>query len=165
MKTMNKKIRLVLGVFVLAWSAIILFLSSQSGEASAQTSSYLAKPLVDWICGLYRSRLNPQGEYGVYLAVQWFVRKTAHFAEYAIWGGLLLGFLTACQKRMPVLWTTLFSVLFAACDELFQLLFGRSGMWQDVLLDTVGAAAGAVFTWLAVCAFCLQRQTFHKSEQ
>ena len=88
-----------------------------------------------------------------------FVRKTAHFTEYAILG--LLFYLNlkhhsnkkqplnhhSSQKQSPKLFALaiLFSALYACTDEFHQLFVpGRTGQPFDVLVDTLGAAFGCL---------------------
>lgn len=88
-----------------------------------------------------------------------FVRKTAHFTEYAILG--LLFYLNlrhhsnkkqslkhhSSQKQSPKLFALaiLFSALYACTDEFHQLFVpGRTGQPFDVLVDTLGATFGCL---------------------
>ena len=75
-----------------------------------------------------------------------FVRKTAHFCEFALLGAelrllfLLLGFGTV-QGHM----NTLFAALAAGVtDETIQYFYGRGSMVLDVVLDFCGAFFGAL---------------------
>lgn len=86
------------------------------------------------------------------------IRKTAHFAEYAVLGALTA---KACGvygghrifNRDAL--TLLFWVPFA--DETIQLFVaGRSGQISDVWLDMSGAAVGLVIT--AGVLFCLRKK-------
>lgn len=65
------------------------------------------------------------------------IRKAAHFAEYAVLGGLLFG-ATAGGKRSPA-FPPLMGLLTAMTDETIQLFSeGRSGQISDVWLDFSG---------------------------
>ena len=73
------------------------------------------------------------------------VRKAAHFALYSLLGFSLTGVFQH-QKRVPKLPTAIFlSAVFAALDEFHQhFVEGRGPQMSDVLLDTAGAASGAL---------------------
>lgn len=75
-------------------------------------------------------------------------RKTAHFMEFAtlsIWAAWLLHLY---EKNRPFIAGGAFSSLYAATDELHQLVVpGRAGLFSDWLIDSAGAALGAVFLW------------------
>ena len=68
-----------------------------------------------------------------------FIRKCAHFTEYAILG-LFAGF---AFKKEYFIKIVLLCVLVASCDETIQLFVeGRSGQVSDVLIDSIGSLTG-----------------------
>ena len=84
-----------------------------------------------------------------------FIRKAAHFGEFAVLGLLLcfdllaFGLLTGAKKRYISLLLSLTPIpacaLLAAVDEWIQTFSeGRAPQLQDVLLDTAGAASTVV---------------------
>lgn len=82
---------------------------------------------------------------------QVYIRKTAHFVEFA-----LLGMEWGIARRWlatRVRWMALaVGPIVAVCDELLQhLSVGRSPQVLDVAIDCVGYAAGLAATW-AACA-------------
>ena len=82
-----------------------------------------------------------------------FVRKTAHFVEYAALGGLVTCCLCSYGVRRPQWKATGISATAAVCDELIQAITpGRSCQASDMLLDACGAVCGAlalfVLFWL-----------------
>lgn len=82
----------------------------------------------------------------------YIIRKTAHFAEFLVIGGLLLSCAYSFDRFKPYRYG--FAVLFvglftAVIDEFIQLFFeGRSAEITDVLLDFSGVVAGALFMLL-----------------
>ena len=78
-------------------------------------------------------------------AVHTFVRKTAHFTEYAV-----LGFFTykavSCDvldRKKAVLTAQLISTGYASTDEIHQMFVpGREGKVFDVMIDSCGAFCG-----------------------
>ena len=71
-----------------------------------------------------------------------FIRKCAHFIEYAILG-VFAGFAFKIEYFIKVF---LLCALVASTDECIQLFVeGRSGQFSDVLLDSVGACTGLLF--------------------
>ena len=74
-----------------------------------------------------------------------FVRKVAHFAEYALLGAECAGLTVLLARRVfsPYLWADLFAVLMVAVlDEFLQSFVGRTSLVGDVLLDFSGALVG-----------------------
>lgn len=79
------------------------------------------------------------------------VRKTAHFAEYAILGFFVAGaYVTADKKKcIKVLIPWLIATFYAATDELHQVFVpGRDGNIKDVILDSAGALFGVAMMFL-----------------
>jgi VanZ family protein len=75
------------------------------------------------------------------------VRKGAHFTEYAVLAISLIIHLLAWKFQGMKLFTisVAISAVYAATDEFHQTFVpGRAGMMKDVLLDTMGAATGAL---------------------
>ena len=107
---------------------------------SREDSSNLSLGLTAWL----RSIGLPVGEH--------FVRKTAHFCEFALLGGeltLLLrlrggrGFQCFCNSAFAALLT-------AVADETIQIFSGRGSQVADVVLDFSGAVLGILaFTLIA----------------
>lgn len=88
-----------------------------------------------------------------------FVRKLAHFAEYAVLGGLLTVCARAYTENFRRLWlvTAISAGAVAVCDELIQAVTpGRSCQASDMLLDFAGAVFGAAVTVLLL-AVCLRK--------
>ena len=104
----------------------------ESREQSAVVSNFL------------RQILDPAGKIPVY-KFHHFVRKTAHFVEFAILGGLIGGLFQVIRSRtgrglyvLPVLLVVLVAVL----DEYIQTFTGRGSGVSDVLLDCYGGLFG-----------------------
>ncbi len=83
--------------------------------------------------------------------VEFFIRKGAHFFSY-----LFLGFfwVLGLHKRMRDEWLVvvlalLLSVGYAAFDEFRQVFHpGRTGLMEDVFLDSAGALVGVFLSWI-----------------
>ncbi|MGG6313257.1 VanZ family protein [Paenibacillus macerans] len=102
--------------------------------------------------------------------VEFFIRKAAHFFSYALLAALFvyaLGGRSRPDRRQPaaairsnaaggdlrarLLYAILLSFLYACSDELHQMLTpGRTALFQDVLLDTIGAACGTLFAFILI---------------
>ena len=124
-------------LLVLAWAGVIWQFGSDT--YSLDRTSRLLQPLIDWILA------------GVDLAtrlrIHAWIRKSAHFIEYAILA--LLAFraalLSAERHRIgTAFWVALFFVAtLAAADEFRQSLStARTGSPYDVLIDVAGGLIG-----------------------
>ncbi|MBR3560402.1 MAG: VanZ family protein [Oscillospiraceae bacterium] len=120
--------------------AIFLF-SSQPAEISNETSKGALRKLLEFFLGESTEALIREYNHPL--------RKVAHFTLYAMLGFSLTGVFQH-QKRvhkMPL--AVLLSAGFAALDEFHQSFVpGRGPQMTDVLLDTAGAATGAVLMTL-----------------
>lgn len=130
---------LVFHVAVLLWTALILSFSMQTAVDSSGKSDFIVSLLQ---------------KIGLTDISQHFIRKCAHFVEFAVLGILLMlarntsahaGAFSALRPFYP-----LYALLVPLCDETVQSFYpGRSPQISDVWLDFAGAVTGA-----AVC-FCI----------
>lgn len=145
-KTWRERLWLYAPLFL--WIGVIFFLSSSQG-AMSKTSLFI-RPLLEWLFPL-----APEETLQIYHG---YIRKFAHFAEYA-----MLGFFASRAfrhsgkeflQRFWYIFAFLVVVLVASIDETNQSFnAARTGSIYDVLLDASGGAAMIVFLWL------LQRNT------
>ena len=138
----QKYIVIALSVLV-ALSIIFIFSNSlKNGERSNAESSKiieLVKPILDAIFG--ENVLN----------VRYVVRKSAHFAEFALLGCLTLTLVRALTEYTgkKLLFAGLFGTLsVAVIDEYIQSFTGRTSLVGDVVLDFSGALFGMLATYL-----------------
>lgn len=125
---------------------MIFGFSTEPAEQSDSTSGIIARRVADAIRPGWET-LQQQEKEAFFDSVQYFVRKTAHFTEFA-----LLGFsLRICQeswagrkrKLNPLSWAG--ATGYAVLDEIHQrTVDGRSGQWQDVLIDSAGVLTGVM---------------------
>jgi VanZ family protein len=130
---------------VLIWMALIF---SASGDShSYEHSSRLITPLLHW--------LFPQMPATRVDAIVYFVRKCLHLTEYAMLALLLWRAMQKPMKNDPRPWTwrsarlaLLLVILYAASDEFHQTFVpARSALVSDVVVDTIGGAAGLLALW------------------
>lgn len=97
--------------------------------------------------------LDPGGRIDDDVFHHW-LRKAAHFSEYAALGLCLCGFLHNLpwkRETLRIPCSLMLCIVFAAVDEWIQLFSdGRSANVWDVLLDSAGAAVGIAIVLLFV---------------
>ena len=126
--------KLIMLLLPLAWMGIIFYFSHQPAEQSAELSNGLVSKLIE----IFHLPFTDH-----------FVRKSAHFSEYA-----LLGIFTVNAMRLffskNSLWVALTVCSFySVTDEIHQFFIpGRSCQFSDMLLDTAGSAVGIFLWWL-----------------
>lgn len=144
--TKRQALTLLLILCTLGAQIFIFSNSLKGGEESAKQSGAvveIVRPSVEQI--LPAVKVEPTED-----NVVRFVRKAAHFLEFA-----LLGFLCCVTARMftkkKVLFLTIpfgYSVLTAFADEGIQLFSqGRAGRFTDVLIDSGGALTGLLLAF------------------
>ena len=136
----------------LATYAFIFYNSARTGEeSSAQSGS-----LVAWIQRVFKTIApnsfiaNAQGK--DYEKLHSIVRTLAHFAEFGLLGASLIWCFASYTRRgfwfiVPLALILLSPVL----DECIQLFASaRVADVKDLIVDTVGGYAGALFAWITV---------------
>ena len=162
MKWLNGKawLRLMLWLAVLATAGMIFWFSAQNGAASSQLSGGITEKVVEAVEPDYDSLPEPEQQ-TLFDAVQFAVRKSAHFSEYALLGLLLRLLCASYALRRGGLVAWLCGTGYAATDELHQwFVAARSAMWQDVCLDSSGVLAGVLLATgiLALIAYRRNRR-------
>lgn len=141
----NKKIlitRIVLIILIILWAILVFGMSNQQGEASSGLSRKI-------------TALFFKTEEQIAL-VEPYVRKIAHFSEYAIGGILFLSlFLTyEWSDKRRIITSILLGIWYAIFDEIHQLFVPeRSGNIIDVLIDSLGICFGVCFMMLVYKIF------------
>ena len=137
--------RVVLTVLTVAAVAAIFYNSSQSAIESTERSS----PLTDWINGILAGFPIP------FSVTESFIRKLAHFTEYAILGAMLsvTYYVYQLKIRTALISTLITGAVIATIDEIIQLFpAGRSCQISDILLDCCGVAFATAIVMLIIRA-------------
>lgn len=138
-------IRVFTFLLPVAFMVVIFLFSAQPAEESAELSG----SLVDEFFRLLHIRLSEH-----------FVRKAAHFTEYAVLGALTLNAFRVNFERPHTLTALAVCAVYSMSDEFHQRFVpGRACRLADVLIDTSGAAAGIIL--LCLFFFLLQRRNKH----
>ncbi len=134
---------------VLLWLALIFSASAdpQSYQHSAELFG-LFEPLLHW--------LFPQMPPEQIGDLHHLFRKCCHLTEYAVLAPLLWRAIRKPVKNQPRPWNwpearlaLLLVMFFAATDEFHQIFVpSRTSLVSDVMIDTVGGAAGLFALWI-----------------
>lgn len=131
---------------------IIFIFSSQIATTSDENSLPIAQVAYEIYENISNQEIEQSKEQNIINGINTFVRKSAHFLEYALLSFLIAFHIWACNKKVNVIFlmAIIFSFLYASSDEFHQLFVeGRSGQFRDVLIDTSGAVLGSlIFTKL-----------------
>ena len=130
--------------------------SSQNADDSSTESIRITQELLCVIRDRLRLSWTPS-QLSLYIErSEFFIRKLAHFSEYAALGLSLILPLCAFysgsfKKKTPFLTSWIICIAYAASDELHQFFSpGRSPQIRDVVIDSFGALAGILLGLLLI---------------
>lgn len=132
-------------------ASIIFSFSADTGEESGELSAEITNKVLT-IFGISEENASSQEYQKMKTTMEFFIRKLAHFSEYALLGFMCCVFFRTFKQKMWL--TTLFSLLlsisYAALDEWHQSFVpGRGPGVGDVLIDSSGAICGVLAALLA----------------
>ena len=147
---MNKKG--IVMIMLIVW-AFIIFMFSQQPYKQQDLAPILVRLLegrkslgwLDRISFMFDGREVSVSYLGTVHFVEFFIRKGVHFSIFAVLGSLMF---LLCHSLIKNKWRMVaiswVSVVFYAClDEIHQYYTdGRSALWQDVVIDSVGGLFG-----------------------
>lgn len=146
MNSKNRKIAVtvVTAIFILALYGIIFAFSEQDGKESSSVSRKVSVACVNTVNKMTKQSWSEKDKLEITDSVEPFVRKLAHFSEYALLGLLICILLSQWirkQLRFSMLW-----IFLSACADEFHQTFvpGRDGNFLDVLIDSSGGLLGVL---------------------
>lgn len=133
---------------VLLVMILIFCFSAENGEQSGRTSG----EIVRWIAERLIPHFTEQSDAEQAALIEratFFVRKAAHFSEFAALGFFLCLHLSVLRRRIPIprypVWAFAIGSLYGVSDEIHQRFVpGRSGEWRDMLIDSAGVLLGTL---------------------
>ena len=127
---------------------VVIFMFS---SFPAEQSSGMSSPLVDWPLSLIENLFGVAISFEVRDFFHSLVRKAAHLLIYLALGvttANTVRHITSNRKRVFLI-SLCWSSFYALTDEIHQYFVpGRSCMWQDWVLDTVGVLIGIGLVFL-----------------
>lgn len=113
---------------------------------------------------LYWNRIISVDTSGYYYFVEFLIRKATHFFGYGFVGVIFYGIYRHLRWRFPALIAIISIFVIASLDEYRQSLTpGRTGIFQDVLLDTCGAVV--CISFFALLLFIVRGTTKVQSQK
>ncbi|MGM9936226.1 MAG: VanZ family protein, partial [Candidatus Ornithomonoglobus sp.] len=147
-----KKIRVISSILTIGIMALIFFFSYQNSADSSELSRGITYRIAELIISL--TRIESMDAEELTVLIHNFIRKCAHFSEYAA-----LGMSAYVTIRLSIsktagrarIYTILFCMLYAVTDEIHQYFVpGRAERIFDVFVDTCGAAAGVIIVSILI---------------
>lgn len=154
----NKTMAVITGIASIALMILVFCFSAQNDTLSSEMSGNFFK----FVCSILHFFIRSADKQAALDAfLQQYIRKLAHFTEFALLGFFLTLFYAAWQKKLiklPLLPFPL-GVIYACSDEWHQtFISGRSGEFRDILIDTAGVATGILTAILILWLFTLVQQ-------
>ena len=137
--------RVIFFILSLCTLVAIFIFSSQDGVQSKTVSKNVTREIVDINPKTKDLRENEKDK--IVEKSQPFIRKTAHFTIYMLFGIMLMGFCSAYDakwnKRLAI--TVICGLIYAISDEIHQAITGggRTPRIFDVCIDTIGTLTGS----------------------
>ena len=135
--------KILLWVAVIGMSIIIFCFSAKPSQESAEMSKKIAGKAANIVENKITLKENKRIDF--FENIHYFVRKSAHFLEFAILS--VLTFYLAKGYRLSlkicIIVALSYCIVFAIGDEIHQLFVeGREGRVTDVLIDFFGSSVG-----------------------
>ncbi len=147
----NTRKFIIFVILTILWTMLIFSFSLQPGEVSSEVSSGVGA----WLIEVLFPELQQEMPVSQREFLHFLLRKAAHFTEFSILGLFVVQLLLQTGLRFQGLIGLMGCAVIAAVDETIQLfVIGRSGRIADVLLDSIGAAAG-------ICLIILIKNFLH----
>ena len=143
-------IAVTVALLCLANMGMIFAFSAENGEESGNRSAGVTDVVVRLLHPDF-DELDEEEADRVLTSTHHFVRKAAHFSEFALLGVLSTALALFLLSSFPALklkyWMTLvfpplLCLLYAVSDEVHQIFSGRGPRVTDVLIDFAGAVTG-----------------------
>lgn len=141
-----KKKRLILGLLVIAWMAVIFAFSSQGHDTSSEQSGSIVTAI--------RQATSVT-------VPEFIVRKSAHIFIYSVLGVLVAIFVSThhWRPRKTILISWLIVILYASSDEFHQhFVPGRSAEVRDVIIDSTAALISITITTILYRTYVLHKK-------
>lgn len=155
-------IRAVLIALIIADMVMIFMLSAQTAGESGGVSGGFTEKLLSFI-GISRDDMTEEA----FMHIEAFIRKAAHFCEYAMLG--FLAFLLLSTYTLKYRWGLLissgFAMIYAISDEIHQAFVpGRGPQISDVLVDTCGGIFGTLAALIVILGFAAAKRRMIKNK-
>lgn len=138
---MNRKIYIGLSI---CWMIFIFYMSNQPSTVSSSQSGGFINMLCNIpVIGIVAENLMKIG------LDEFLIRKSAHMFLYSVLAILLYMVVKGRSNIRDYSLVFILTALYAGTDEFHQLfIYGRSGEFRDVLVDSIGALIGLLLVFL-----------------
>ena len=148
---MNKNTLISL-ILVIVWMGVIFILSDMNTTESNKNSSSIVTGVintVDNLGGANNDTKEKHNESSYVRDINTIFRKCCHAFCYLALYILVFNFIIRVMKKRLLIYSIIsiiICILYAISDEIHQsFVFGRTGQFTDVLIDSIGIVIGCIF--------------------
>lgn len=144
-------IRGILIILLIITFGVIFKFSSQTGTKSSGVSQKVTEVVTSNIRSI-QEKNEPEKE-KIITHIEHIIRKIAHFSIYTVVGILIMSLCETYKiKELDKFSISIITgILYATSDEIHQIFTpGRSSMFTDVLIDTMGVLLGILMVLLII---------------
>jgi VanZ family protein len=144
---------------------VIFLFSANPAESSNESSKIIASQVVTIYENITNVEYDPNTREKLIDKFNHIIRKSAHFSEFALLAWCICLHLMVLKRKGISLYLTAVSLsaLYAATDEIHQYFVpARSCQLRDVLIDTCGAATGALFFFIMLLVYARVKRSINK---
>ncbi|MGN0702807.1 MAG: VanZ family protein [Lentihominibacter sp.] len=160
------KKRMIILIVLVGIMGFIYYMSDQPVIESGEMSFVIDR----WICRHFVDGYNLlplQDQEAMVYKLDFWVRKSAHFAEYMLLGAALMAAVQLISKRNRLKSGIIVAVtvgsLYAVLDEIHQhFVPGRACQLRDVIIDICGVTAGALMVF---CVIWVRKKHIDRKQQ
>ena len=138
-------------VLLLVWMGVIFAFSAQDGKDSGEVSQGVVVKVAEMVYPDY-DKLNEPEKQKVVNRFNIPVRKTAHFSEFFLLGGIAFVFFATFKEfslKMKAFLPFILGVIYSVTDEIHQLLVtGRACRVLDMCIDSAGVLLAVLIGYL-----------------
>ncbi len=146
-----KKIFIILCIF---WIGFIAYNTSQTGEASNNTSVFITEGIINKTQSVINNNVNNSDNSVIIKNDDYFIkklnkyiRKFAHGFEFLVLALIVFSALKSfnIKNRECIIYTLFIVLLYAVIDEYRQLYIpGRTSSVRDIVIDFIGGIGGVI---------------------
>ena len=161
----------IIALLIIANLAVIFAFSAENGEESGSRSAGITDVVVHILYPDFDELPDVLAD-RILTSTHHFVRKAAHFCEFALLGLLATGLLLWLSRHFVRItpWKTwlfpaAFTLLYAISDEVHQMFTDRGARVTDVLIDFAGACFGILLIHGLAWLVTRRRKGKHRSKE
>lgn len=146
MRNLLKRKTIIIGILCVGWLGVIFYNGTRQGEVSQRISKEVVK-IINMVMDILPATIDSDSI--KFIAVNFYVRKNAHFFEYLILGILICAVVRQLKlyKNRELFLVLFLLLIFPVADEFIQKYIpGRTSNIFDIIIDFSGGVLGMLIS-------------------